>query len=208
METSSSGGMGLSGKPSPAGSLKSQPDNVKLPHGAPLEEESTDQEEVIVFETSLLPLVEVETAQLSPSLDPSCNALDDTLLEEGSDPEVLEGSGGIVGSSQASYFKSNGPQVKRCFQVASWPPQGDTDTSALLAICIIQSVTLAYTFAGPLQQHNKNWRQQNQVCSEFCWSYLNASPGRCRGVTNRCAEIFTLVMGGCETWSFFSVTKL
>lgn len=98
-------------------SHKSEPDSVEA-HGAPLEEESCDQEEVIVFETSLVPIVEVEMAQLPPSLNPRRKALE-TLEEEGSDPEVSEFSGRIVGSSPASYFRSDGPQVIRCFQVAS-----------------------------------------------------------------------------------------
>ncbi|XP_074539406.1 uncharacterized protein LOC141800641 isoform X1 [Halichoeres trimaculatus] len=130
METSGGSSAGFSGKPSPAVSLKSEPDNVKVLHGAPLEEESTDQDEVIVFETSLLPIVEVERAQLTPTPDPGCKAVDDTLLGEESDPEVLEGSGGIVGSSQASYFRSDGPQVKRCFQ----PPLVQTQTVTITAV--------------------------------------------------------------------------
>ncbi|XP_034553554.1 titin-like [Notolabrus celidotus] len=130
-ETSSSSSEGFSGKPSPTVSHKSEPDKVKELHSAPLEEESTDQDEVVVFETSLLPIVEVERAQLSPSLDPSCKALDDILLEGGSNPEVLEGSGGIVGSSQASYFRSDGPQVVHCFQ----PPLVQTQTVTITAVC-------------------------------------------------------------------------
>lgn len=115
-ETSSN--LSFSGIPSPTVSHKSEPDDVKA-HGAPLEEESCDQEEVVVFETSLVPIVEVEMAQLHPSLAPCCKVLDEILEEEESDPEVSECSGRIVGSSPASYFRSDGPQVIRCFQVAS-----------------------------------------------------------------------------------------
>lgn len=115
-ETSSD--LGFSGIPSPTLSHKSEPDSVEA-HSALFEEESSDQEEVVVFETALVPIVEVETAQLSPSLDPCCKALDETLEEEGSYPGVSECSGRIVGSSPASYFRSDGPQVIRCFQVAS-----------------------------------------------------------------------------------------
>lgn len=113
-ETSSN----FSGIPSPTVSNKSDPDSVEA-HGAPVEEESCDQDEVVVFETSLVPIVEVEMAQLPPSPDPCCRALDETLEEEGSYPEVSECSGTIAGSSPASYFRSDGPQVIRCFQVAS-----------------------------------------------------------------------------------------
>lgn len=115
METSSN--LDFSGKPSPTVSHKSEPDSVEF-HGVPVEEESYDQEEVVVFETSLVPIVEVEMAQLPPSLDLSSKALDETLEEEGSYPGVSECSGRIVGSSPASYFRSDGPQVIRCFQVA------------------------------------------------------------------------------------------
>lgn len=110
--------MGVSGIPSPTVSHKSGPDGVE-PYGAPVEEDSCDHEAVVVFETSLVPIVEVEMAQLPPSLDPCCRALDETPEEEGSYPEVSECSGRIVGSSPASCFRSDGPQVIRCFQVAS-----------------------------------------------------------------------------------------
>lgn len=116
--------MGFSGVPSPTVSNKSEPDRVEA-HGAPLEDESCDQEGVVVFETSLVPIVEVEMAQLPPSIDPRCKVLDEIPEEEGSDPEVSECSGRIVGASPASYFRSDGPQVIRCFQVASRPPPGD-----------------------------------------------------------------------------------
>lgn len=113
-ETSSS--LGFSG--SPTVSHKSEPDSVEAP-GVPVEEESCDQEGVVVFETSLVPIVEVEMAQLPPSFDPCCRALDEIQEEEGPCPEVSECSGRIVGSSPASYFRSDGPRVIRCFQVAS-----------------------------------------------------------------------------------------
>ncbi|CAJ1061675.1 titin-like [Xyrichtys novacula] len=130
VETSSSSSVGFSAKPSPTVSHRSEPDNVEGLQSDPLEEESCDQEEVIVFETSLLPIVEVERTQPLPSLDPCCRALNETLEEEGSNPEVLESSGRIVGSSQASYFKSDGPQVIRCFQ----PPLVQTQTVTITAV--------------------------------------------------------------------------
>lgn len=114
-ETSST--VGFSGTPSPIVSHKSEPDSVEA-NGAPAEEESFDQDEFVVFETSLVPIVEVEMAQLPPSLHPSCKALDVIQEEEGSHPGVLECSGCIAGSSTASYFRRDGPQVIRCFQVA------------------------------------------------------------------------------------------
>ncbi|KAI3360936.1 hypothetical protein L3Q82_013144, partial [Scortum barcoo] len=121
--------LGLSGLPSPTVSHKSEADSVEA-HGAPLEEESCDQEEVVVFETSLVPIVEVEMAQLPPSPDPRSKALDETPEEEGSDPEVSECSGRIVGASPASYFRSDGPQVIRCFQ----PPLVQTQTVTITAV--------------------------------------------------------------------------
>lgn len=113
-ETSSS--LGLSGTPWPTVCHTSEPDSVEA-NDAPIEE-SCDRDEVVVFETSLVPIVEVEMAQLPPSLEPRCKALDELQEEEGSYPGASECSGRIVGSSPASYFRSNGPQVIRCFQVA------------------------------------------------------------------------------------------
>lgn len=113
-ETSSS--VGFSGTPSPIASHKSEPDCVEA-NSAPVEEKSFDQDEFVVFETSLVPIVEVEMAQLTPSVH-TCKALDVIQEEEGSHPGVSECSGRIAGSSPASYFRSNGPQVIRCFQVA------------------------------------------------------------------------------------------
>ncbi|XP_036930189.1 uncharacterized protein LOC119006009 isoform X12 [Acanthopagrus latus] len=126
-ETSSS--LGFSGKPRPTVSHKCEPDSIEA-CGGPVEEESFDQEEVVVFETSLVPIVEVEMAQLPPSPDPCCRALDETLEEEGSYPEVSDRSGMIVGSSSASYFRSDGPQVIRCFQ----PPLVQTQTVTITAV--------------------------------------------------------------------------
>ncbi|XP_027142932.1 titin isoform X6 [Larimichthys crocea] len=124
-ETSSS--LGFSG--SPTVSHKSEPDSVEAP-GVPIEEESCDQEGVVVFETSLVPIVEVEMAQLPPSFDPCCRALDEIQEEEGPCPEVSECSGRIVGSSPASYFRSDGPRVIRCFQ----PPLVQTQTVTITAV--------------------------------------------------------------------------
>lgn len=109
--------LGLSGPPRPTVSPESEPDSVEA-HGAPVEEESCDRDEVVVFETSLVPVVE-EMAQLAASLKPCCKALDETQEEEGSYPGVSSYSGRIVGSSLASCFRSDGPQVMHCFQVAS-----------------------------------------------------------------------------------------
>lgn len=114
-ETSSS--LGWSGTPRPTACHTSEPDSVEATD-APIEEESCNHDEVVVFEISLVPIVEVEMAQLPPSLEPHCEALDELQEEEGSCPGVSECSGRIVGSSPASYFRSNGPQVICCFQVA------------------------------------------------------------------------------------------
>ncbi|XP_068999111.1 uncharacterized protein [Embiotoca jacksoni] len=126
-ETSSN--LGFAGIPSPTVSHKSEPQGVQA-RSALVEEESCDQEEVVVFETNLVPLVEVEMAQLPPSFDPSCKALDETQEEEGSCRGVSECSGRIVGSSPASFFWSDGPQVVLCFQ----PPLVQTQTVTITAV--------------------------------------------------------------------------
>uniref|UniRef100_A0A8D2ZE27 Protein 4.1 n=1 Tax=Scophthalmus maximus TaxID=52904 RepID=A0A8D2ZE27_SCOMX len=120
--------LGLSGPPRPTVSPESEPDSVEA-HGAPVEEESCDRDEVVVFETSLVPVVEVEMAQLAASLKPCCKALDETQEEEGSYPGVSSYSGRIVGSSLASCFRSDGPQVMHCFQ----PPLVQTQTVTITA---------------------------------------------------------------------------
>lgn len=113
VETSSN--LDFSGIPSPTVSHKSEPDSVEA-HNVPVEEESYDQEEVVIFETSLVPIVEM--AQLPPSISPSSKDLDEIQEEEGSYPGVSECSGRIVGCFPASCFRSDGLQVIRCFQVA------------------------------------------------------------------------------------------
>lgn len=106
--------MDVSEPPSPTVSHHSQPDRADA-FDCPLEEESLNQEEVVVYETLLVPLVEVEAAQLGPSFDSSCKALE--LIQEEDEPGQSECSVGVVGSASASYFWSDGPQVVRCFQV-------------------------------------------------------------------------------------------
>ncbi|KAM3614094.1 uncharacterized protein V6R79_010151 [Siganus canaliculatus] len=122
--------LGVSGISSPTVCHKSEPARAEV-HGAgaPVGEESCDQDEVVVFETSLVPIVEVEMAQLPPSLEPGCRTLDGIPEEEGWYPEVSERSGRIVESSPASYFRSDGPQVIRCFQ----PPLVETQTVTITA---------------------------------------------------------------------------
>ncbi|KAM6936089.1 uncharacterized protein PEZ65_006329 isoform 2-T2 [Lycodopsis pacificus] len=117
--------LGFSGMPSPTVSHDSEAEDARV------EEESCDQEEVVVFETSSVPAVEVETAQLPASLGRCRKALDGTREEEeGSCPEVSVRSGKIVGSSPASCFRSDGPQVVRCFQ----PPLVQTQTVTITAV--------------------------------------------------------------------------
>uniref|UniRef100_A0AAQ6A878 Protein 4.1 n=1 Tax=Amphiprion ocellaris TaxID=80972 RepID=A0AAQ6A878_AMPOC len=125
-------------KPSPTVSPMGEPDGVEA-HSAPVQEESRDQEEVVVCDVTLLPVVEVEMAQLPPSFDPSCKALDETQEEEGSCPGVSEGR--IVGSSPASYFWSEGPQVIRCFQ----PPLVQTQTVTITAASNLLSSGISTT---------------------------------------------------------------
>ncbi|XP_041648442.1 uncharacterized protein LOC121513033 isoform X2 [Cheilinus undulatus] len=119
----------LTHKQIPTLSHQSDPNSAEL-LGASAEEESCDQEEFVVFETSLLPIVEVEMVQLPPSPDPCCRALDETREEDGSNTEAPEDFGRIVGSSQASYFRSDGPQVVRCFK----PPLVQTQTVTITAV--------------------------------------------------------------------------
>lgn len=88
-------------------------------HSAPVDEGSWDQEGVVVFETSLLPIIEVEMVQLPPSPEPCRTALDGTLEAEESCLEVSKDFGMIVRSSPASFVRGDGQQVIRCFQVAS-----------------------------------------------------------------------------------------
>ncbi|CAB1416778.1 unnamed protein product [Pleuronectes platessa] len=70
--------------------------------------------------------------QLPASLEPGCKALDETQEEGGSCPAVSERAGRIVGSAPASYFRSQGPQVIRCFQ----PPLVQTQTVTITAASI------------------------------------------------------------------------
>ncbi|XP_051813077.1 uncharacterized protein LOC110969054 isoform X3 [Acanthochromis polyacanthus] len=135
-ETSSS--LGFAGKPSSTVSPESELDGVEA-HSAPVEEEWRDQEEVVVSDATSVPVVEVELAQLPPSFGPSCKALDSIREEEGSCPGVSEGR--IVGSSPASYFWSDGPQVIRCFQ----PPLVQTQTVTITAASNLLSSGISTT---------------------------------------------------------------
>ncbi|XP_035988352.1 titin homolog isoform X7 [Fundulus heteroclitus] len=121
--------LGVSEAPGPSGSQRTEPDGVEA-LSAPVEEESCCDEEVVVFETLLVPLVEVEMAQLPPPAGSSCKALDEIQEEEGTCPVASECSGGIVGSSPASYFWSDGPQVIRSFQ----PPLVQTQTVTIATV--------------------------------------------------------------------------
>uniref|UniRef100_A0A667YFZ9 Protein 4.1 n=1 Tax=Myripristis murdjan TaxID=586833 RepID=A0A667YFZ9_9TELE len=131
-ETSSS--LGFSDIPSPAVSRKSEPDSVEA-HDGPDVGESCDQEESIVSETSLVPIVEVEMAKMPPSHHPCSLAVDETQLKEEQEEEAsypgLEYSGTIVGSSPASYFMSGGPHVIRCFQATVDEADGTKDGATL-----------------------------------------------------------------------------
>lgn len=165
--------MGISGSPSRTVSRQNQPDSAES-HGtgASVEEESRDQVEVVDSKTSPVPVVQVEMAQRPPSLDPSSRALGDTLKEEASYPQVSDCSGRIIGSSPASYFKSDGPKVIRCFQVASDSALSVMLTLFLLGLCVISRLPHLLT---PLQHHFKSamW-EVNSVFS--CTSYINGHP--------------------------------
>nr|XP_015804485.2 uncharacterized protein LOC107378670 isoform X3 [Nothobranchius furzeri] len=124
-----SSNLGFSDPPSPTVSHESEPESVEaLSAPEEAEEESRSHEEVVVFETLSVPVVEV--AQLVPSFESFCKALDEIQEEEALCPGASEHSGRIVGSSPASYFRSNGPQVIRCFQ----PPLVQTQTVTITAV--------------------------------------------------------------------------
>uniref|UniRef100_A0A087XEN5 Protein 4.1 n=1 Tax=Poecilia formosa TaxID=48698 RepID=A0A087XEN5_POEFO len=97
---------------------------------APVEESLCDHEEVVLFETLLVPLVEVEMAQLAPPVESDCKALDKIPEEEGTCLVAPECSGGIVGLSSPSFFWSDGPKVMRCSQ----PPLVQTHTVTITAV--------------------------------------------------------------------------
>lgn len=105
--------MGLSG----SAGLRGKPCSVEPSGtGVSVGDESSDLVEVVRHHrsgTSLEPVVEVEVTALPSCLEPGSRALGATAQEEGRCPAE------IIGSSPASYFKSAGPKVIRCFQVAS-----------------------------------------------------------------------------------------
>ncbi|XP_014874888.1 uncharacterized protein LOC106937742 isoform X1 [Poecilia latipinna] len=110
-------------------SRQSEPDVVEG-LSAPVEESLCDHEEVVLFETLLVPLVEVEMAQLAPPVESVCKALDKIPEEEGTCLVAPECSGGIVGLSSPSFFWSDGPKVMRCSQ----PPLVQTHTVTITAV--------------------------------------------------------------------------
>ncbi|XP_032414114.1 titin homolog isoform X5 [Xiphophorus hellerii] len=113
----------------PSESHQSEPDVVEG-LSAPVEESLCDHEEVVVFETLLVPLVEVEMAQLAPPVESDCKALDKIPEEEGTCLVAPECSGGIVGPSPPSFFWSDGPKVIHCSQ----PPLVQTHTVTITAV--------------------------------------------------------------------------
>ncbi|XP_062322680.1 titin-like isoform X3 [Osmerus eperlanus] len=99
-------------------------------HNAPEGAESGDEDEGVVSGNDLVPIVEVELAQLHNPYQPSCPALEEEEEEEeeeegkeDTDPS-LEQSVRIAGALHASYFVGGGPQVIRCFK----PPLVQTHT--------------------------------------------------------------------------------
>lgn len=149
--------LGFSGVPSPT-----------VSHGGRVEEEA------VGFETSLGPIVEEETAPR-----PASQALYGTPEEEAPCPGVSLCSGKIVGCSPASCFRSDGPRVARCFQVAP-PPQGDADSSAW---------PLNDSEAGPLNHSSTVTNLNVGICHgegphELC-SSLACHRGRCTAACPR-----------------------
>ncbi|XP_041843135.1 uncharacterized protein LOC121641205 isoform X3 [Melanotaenia boesemani] len=115
---------------------KSELDSVEA-FTAPVEEQSCDQEEDVVFETPPVPELEVKMVQLASSFKTSCKVLDEIQEEKGSCPGVAECSERIVGSSPASYYWSDGPQVMRCFQ----PPLVQTQTVTITAVSLPSDIS-------------------------------------------------------------------
>ncbi|XP_054904191.1 uncharacterized protein LOC129371571 isoform X4 [Poeciliopsis prolifica] len=120
------GGAEVSG---PSESHQSESDAVEG-LSAPVEESLCDREDVVVFETLLVPVVEVEMAQLAPPVESDCKALDKIPEEEGTCLIAPECSGGIVGPSPPSFFWSDGPKVIHC----SKPPLVQTHTVTITAV--------------------------------------------------------------------------
>ncbi|KAM4581075.1 uncharacterized protein PAE49_005741 isoform 3-T4 [Odontesthes bonariensis] len=133
-ETSSN--LGFLDLPMPCVSHKCEPDSPDA-FSAPVGELSCGQEEVVVFETLSVPVLEVEKARLAPSFEPSRKALDVIQEENESCPGEAEHSGRIVGSSPASCFRSEGPQVIRCFQ----PPLVQTQTVTIAAASLPSDIS-------------------------------------------------------------------
>ncbi|XP_038125396.1 uncharacterized protein LOC119772818 isoform X4 [Cyprinodon tularosa] len=125
-ETSSN--LGISEVPGLSESDQREPAGVEA-CGAAVEEKPYDPE-VGVFHTHMVPLVEVEMAQLVPPVEFSCKELHEIQEEEGTCPVAPECCRGIVGPTPASYFRSDGPQVIRCFQ----PPLVQTQTVTITAV--------------------------------------------------------------------------
>ncbi|XP_072316529.1 uncharacterized protein [Eucyclogobius newberryi] len=115
--------LSFSGTSSPAISRTSETDG-------PQDQELCDQDVVVVFETSLVPVVEVEMAPLPCPLH-ECKDLHAAQMKEHQESHSGEEyhSGTIVGSSSVSYFRSVGPKVMRCFQ----PPLVQTQTVTITA---------------------------------------------------------------------------
>ncbi|XP_057689636.1 uncharacterized protein LOC130914452 isoform X3 [Corythoichthys intestinalis] len=93
-------------------------------------DKSCDQETLVVIESSVVPMVEVEMVQLPPSFDSSSNYLNETHKEDCSCPRLSEHSETLVGYSPASYFRSVAPQVIRSLQ----PPLVQTQTVTITAV--------------------------------------------------------------------------
>ncbi|KAM8868819.1 uncharacterized protein AB9W97_016473 isoform 7-T9 [Spinachia spinachia] len=114
---------GFSGPPSPSVSPRGDCDSVHA-QAAPVGEESWDRGGAVAFETSLAPIAEAEM-----TIDPSSKALEGTQEGEGPGAEVSLGPQ-MAGSSPASCFGSDAPEVVRCFQ----PPLVQTQTVTITAV--------------------------------------------------------------------------
>lgn len=113
---------------SPSESQTSEPDRPQD------SAELCDPDVVVVYETSLVPVVEVDWAHPGSLFKGPCKDLDVAQLKEDlehqeSHPGEADCSGTVVGSSPVSYFRSVGPKVIRCFQ----PPLVQTQTVTITA---------------------------------------------------------------------------
>lgn len=85
-------------------------------HSAPGGAETSDEGESEISGNNLVPIIEVETAQLPIPHQPSCPILEGEEEEEVAANPALQQK--IAEASPSCYFVGGGPHVIRCFKVA------------------------------------------------------------------------------------------